>query len=195
MSIAICSSGWIRSSPAGTGFSDGWLPGAVTERFVTSTKDGDVAQAPDPVVFIDAEDLWTNTTGVDQHVRLSAQRAPRQILANNPNTYTVNDAWSFDVGLSPNAPTPYAANDGIGCRMQFTPFALNQVNYGRFYRGWVDSMRFDEIGTVKDGESVHIRYQAQFTTPGTWRAPAQALQTVRLYWIRLRLWTYPEATP
>ncbi len=195
MSIAICTNEWMESTPAGTGFADGWFPAPVAERFVASTKDGDVAQAPDAVPFIDAELTWTNTTGVRVRGRLGTQRAPRQIVASNPNTYILNDAISWDVGMSPNAPTPYAADDGIGSRLQVTPFAINQVGYGRLFRSWDDSIRYSDVGIVLPGQSVHIRYQAQFSTPGSWRAPSSALQTVRAYWVRLRLWTRPEATP
>ncbi|WP_458793914.1 DUF7172 family protein [Nocardia nova] len=195
MSISICVNDWMTSSPAGTGFADVWIPGATAERFVTSTKDGDVNQAPDPVPFIDAELTWTNSGDAQQHVRLCTQRAPRQIVASNPNTYILNDAISWDVALSPNAPAPYAADDGIGARLQTTPFAVNQVGYSRLFRGWPDSVRYSDIGTVPAGQSVHIRYQAQFSTPGQWRAPSQSLQTVRAYWVRLRVWTRPEETP
>lgn len=195
MSIAICTSSWMSSGPAGTGFADGWIPREVAERFVTSSKDGDVNQAPDPLPFIDAELTWTNTTGCNQWVRLGTQRAPRVIVASNPNTYALDDAISWDVGLSPNAPAPYALENGIGARGQSTPFAVNQVGYTRLFRGWDDSMRYDVIGTVKPDESVHVRYQALYTSPGQWRAPSQALQTVRAYWVRLRLQAGPETNP
>ncbi|RJO72966.1 hypothetical protein D5S18_22070 [Nocardia panacis] len=195
MSITICTASWMQSSPTGTGFADAWRPRVVAERFVTSTKDGDVQQAPDPVPFIDAELTWTNTGKTRQRARLGTQRAPRQIVAANPNMYVLNDGISWDVGLSPNAPAPYAGDDGIACRLQITPFAVNQIYYGRLFRGWPDSLRYDEIGTVLPGQSVHIRYRALYSTPGQWRAPNQALQTVRAYWVRLRLWAEPEATP
>lgn len=195
MSITICTSEWMFSSPKGTGLSDGWFPRIVAERFVSSTKDGAVDQAPDPVAFIDAEMSWTNTLDTAQECWLNTHRAPRTIVAANPNTYALDDAISWDIGISPNAPTPYASENGIGARLQGTPFAANQVAYARLFRAWDDSVRFDLLGTVQPGQTAHIRYQAQFSTPGTWRAPTNALQIVRAYWVRLQLWGIPEVTP
>lgn len=195
MSIPICSSEWMLSGPRGTGFADGWLPRIVGERFVTSTRDGEVQRAPDPVPFIEAELTWANNTGTDQQVWLGTHRAPRVVIAANPNTYALDDALSWDVAVSPNAPAPFAAENGVGARCQTTPFSSNQVGYTRLFRGWDDSVRTDEIGTVPAGETVHVRYAALYTTPGSWRAPNQALQVVRAYWVRLRLFAAPEATP
>lgn len=195
MSITICTTPWMESNPHGTSLADSWLPGVVAERFITSSKDGPVGQAPDPVPFIDGELSWTNSSDSPRRVWLQTQRAPRSIVADNPNCYVLQDALSWDVGLSPNAPAPYANDDGIRAKLQGTPFALGQVSYTRLFRAWPDSVRSDSIGTVNAGDSVHIRYQAQFSTPGTWREPNQALQTVHAYWARLRLWAIPEATP
>ncbi|MDE1675132.1 hypothetical protein PWJ90_36625 [Nocardia gipuzkoensis] len=183
------------SGPRGTGFAEGWLPRIVAERFTASTRDGDVARAPDPVPFIDAELSWTNTSEVPQQCWVNTHRAPRTIVAANPNTYALDDALSWDVGMSPNAPTPFASENGIGARLLTTPFAVNEVGYTRLFRGWDDSVRFDQVGTVAPEETVHLRYRALFTTPGQWRAPNQALQVVRAYWVRLQLWAVPEATP
>jgi hypothetical protein len=192
MSIAICSSEMMISGPRGTGFAEAWMPRIVAERFTTSTKDGNVQRAPDPVIFIDAEMSWTNATGSDQQCWLSTHRAPRTIVATNPNTYALDDAVSFDIAVSPNAPDPYATEDGIGCRASITPFALNQINYGRFFRGWDDNVRFQSLGVVPAGQTAHIRYRALYTTPGQWRDPNQAFQVVRAYWVRLLLWAAPE---
>ena len=167
----------------------------VAERFVASTRDGDVQQAPDAVPFIDAELTWTNSGESAQLVRLGTQRAPRAITASNPNTYVLDDGLSWDIAVSPNAPTPYGVQNGVGARLQTTPVAVNQVGYGRIFRGWDDSIRYDTLGTVEPGETVHVRYQALYTSPGQWRAPAQVLQVVRAYWVRMRLWAGPEDTP
>lgn len=195
MSIAICGSEWMISGPNGTGFADGWLPRIVAQRFVVSTRDGEVQRAPDPVPFIQAEMSWSNDTGATQRCWLGTHRAPRVIVAANPNTYALDDAISWDVGLSPNAPQPYATENGIGARLQTTPNTANEMGYTRMFRGWDDSVRMDEIGEVADGQTVHIRYAALYTTPGSWRAPNQGLQVVRAYWVRLRLWATPGATP
>lgn len=195
MSITICSSDWLFSGPRGTGLADGWMPRIVAERFTTSTKDGNVERSPDAVPFIDAELTWTNSLDTAQECWLSTHRAPRTMVASNPNSYVLDDALSWDIGVSPNAPAPFASENGVGCKLQTTPFAINQVTYGRLFRGWDDSTRFELVGTVDPGETVHVRYRALFTTPGQWRAPAQALQVVRAYWVRLRLWAIPEATP
>lgn len=171
------------------------MPRIVMERFAVSTKDGAVDRAPDPVPFIDTEMSWTNDTGAQQKLFLGMHRAPRTIISANPNTYVLDDALSFDIGFSPNAPQPYATKNGIGSQGKSTPFALNTVYYGRLFRGWDDSVHFDNVGTIQAGDTVHVRYSALFSTPGTWRAPAQALQVVRAYWVRLQLWAAPEATP
>jgi hypothetical protein len=183
------------SSPLGTDLADSWMPRIVEERFATSTKDGSVDRAPDPVPFIDTEMSWTNDTGVQQKLIISMHRAPRTIVAANPNTYVLDDALSFDIGSSPNAPQPYATKNGIGLQGKNTPFALNQVYYGRLFRGWDDGIRFDNVGTILNGQTVHVRYSALFSTPGQWRAPSNPLQVVRAYWVRLQLWAYPGATP
>lgn len=196
MSLVICtSSEWMVSGVNGTDFGDGWMPRIVMERFAASTKDGQVDRAPDPVPFIDTEMSWTNDTGVKQKLFLGTHRAPRTIVAANPNMYVLDDAISWDIAVSPNAPQPYATKNGIGAMGQNTPFALNQVYYGRLFRGWDDGVRFDNLGTITDGQTIHVRYSALFSTPGSWRAPSQALQVVRAYWARLQLWASPEATP
>ncbi|MCM6777944.1 hypothetical protein NDR87_31400 [Nocardia sp. CDC159] len=195
MSVTICSSEWMISGPRGTALADGWYPRIVAERFLTSTRDGDVARAPDPVPFIQGEVTWTNTTGAVQQCWIGTHRAPRVIVAANPNTYVLDDAISWDVALSPDAPAPFAAEDGVGARCQTTPFAANQVGYTRLFRGWDDSVRVDQIGDVPAGHTVHVRYAALYTTPGSWRAPNQGLQVVRAYWARLRLFAAPKDTP
>lgn len=195
MSITICSSDFLFSTPRGTGPADAWMPRIVTERFVPSARDGQVARATDPVPFIEAELSWTNTTGAAQRIWLGTHRAPRQIVAANPNTYALDDAWTWDIGLSPNAAAPYAAEDGIGAKGQGTPWNYNQVHYARMWRGWDDSVRHDLVGVVEHGNTVHIRYAALFTTPGQWRNPANTMHIVRAFWVRLRLWAVPEETP
>ena len=195
MSLVICTSEWMVSAVTGTDVADAWMPRIVAERFAASTKDGSVDRAPDPVPIIDTETSWTNDTGTPQKVFLCTQRAPRLIVAANPNLYVLDDSISWDIGASPNAPTPYATKNGIGAQGKNTPFAVNQVYYGRLFRGWDDGQRWDNIGTVQDGQTVHVRYRALFSTPGSWRAPSQSLQVVRAYWARLRLWASPEATP
>jgi hypothetical protein len=195
MSITICSSEWMVSSPSGTDFADAWLPRIVMDRFATSAKDGGVDTAPDPVPFIDTEMSWTNDTGAQQKLYLGMHRAPRLIIASNPNLYVLDDAISWDIALSPNAPTPYATKSGIGATGRHTPFTVNEVTYGRLFRGWDDGISFTNIGTILAGQTIHIRYNALFSTPGSWRPPNQALQVVRAYWVRLQLWASPGATP
>lgn len=193
--IAICTSEWMFSTPRGTGLDEAWYPRIVGERFTASTRDGNVDRAPDPVPFIASEISWTNSTDAQQRVWLEIQRAPRTIVAANPNTYVLDDAWSFDIGVSPNAPDLYTTDDGIGARLLITPFSLNQVAYGRLFRSWNDGTRYEPIGTLPPEQTVHARYAALYTSPGQWRAPNTPLQVVRAYWVRLRVWAAPEATP
>lgn len=195
MSLSICTSAWMFTGPAGTGPNDAWYPRIVRERMLASSRDGSVERAPDPVPFIDGDLAWTNETSAVQVCVLLLHRAPRRMVAANPNTYALDDAISWDVGLSPNAPTPYAQNSGIGARAMNTPATVNQTYYGRLFRSWDSSVRREQIGEVEPGETVHVRYSALYTTPGSWRAPSQGLQVVRAYWAKLQLWAGPGATP
>ncbi|WP_412807732.1 hypothetical protein [Nocardia sp. SC052] len=195
MSVPICTSEWMLSSPTGTDVAAAWVPRIVAERFTTSTKDGAVERSPDPVPFIASELTWANTTGAQQRIWLEIHRPPRMIITSNPNSYVLDDAVSWDTGVAPVAPPPSATENGIGARISVTPVTVNQIAYTRFFRRWDSSNWWQSIGTLQPEEIVHTRYAALYSTPGSWRAPNNPLQVVRAYWVRLRLWATPEATP
>ena len=193
--ISICTSDWMFSSPSGTGLDEAWMPRIVAEVLTASTRDGAVERSPDPVPFIDSEVSWTNATDADQVVWAEIHRPPRTIVASNPNLYVLDDAVSWDVGISPSAPEPSASEAGIGARISVTPQTSNQVIYGRLFRGWDGGMQYQPIGSVAPGRTVHLRYRALYSSPGSWRTPNSALQVVRAYYVRPRLWARPDVTP
>lgn len=193
MSLRICTAEFMISDSVGTGFSAAWLPTMVAERLATSGKDGDVTQAPDQVEFISSEILWTNATDDPVHAMVSIGRASRSLVTSSPNTLVLDDAWTWDVGLSPTAPTPYGTNSGVGIRWQ-SKQAFDSLIYTRFFRDFPDSTSYQDIGAIDPGDSVHFRYRCLFSTPGGWRTPVQPLMTAAARYARLRLWTAPWTT-
>lgn len=190
MSLRICSAEFMISESSGTGFSGAWLPTIAAESFVTSGKDGAVDRSPDQVPFIDAEMLWTNSYDDPVYAMASVGRAPRSIVTSTPNTLVLDDAYSWDIAVSPAAPTPFGANNGSGERVQNQPTTL-AVGYLRYFRDFPDSTTYMSLGTVDPGESVHFRYRCLFSTPGNWRAAVQPLFLANARFARLRLWVSP----
>lgn len=193
MSLKICAAEFMISDSVGTGFSQSFLPTVVATRDAVSGKDGNVDRAPDQVVFIDSEILWTNTYEDPVHVAVSVHRAPRSLVSSSPNTLVLDDAWTFDVGESPNAPVPSGTNSGVGIRFQTRQNAYALV-YTRIFRDFPDSVSYVEVGAVDPGQTVHFRYRCLFSTPGGWRTPVQPLHIAQARWARLRMWVAPWMT-
>lgn len=193
MSLRICSAEFLVSESSGTGFSNAWIPSLVAESFATSGKDGTVDRSPDQVPFIDGEMIWTNSGDDPVYVMASVGRAPRSIVTSAPNLLVLDDAYSWDIGVSPSASTPFGANNGCGERIQGQP-STQPVGYLRTFRDFPDAVSYLSLGTVDPGESVHFRYRCLFSTPGSWRASVQPLFLAYARWARLRLWVSPWTT-
>ena len=190
MSLRICSAEFMVSESSGTGFSSAWIPDMVAEAMLTSGKDGTVDRSPDQVPFIDGELLWTNSYDDPVYAMASIGRAPRSITTSTPNMLALDDAWSWDIGPSPSAPTPYGANNGVGERVVAQPTTL-AVGYLRYFRDFPDAVSYQSLGAVDPGDSVHFRYRCLFSTPGNWRAAVQPLFLAYARYARLRLWVSP----
>lgn len=190
MSQRLCVAEWMVSDSNGTAFSQAWLPTLVAERMATSGKDGNVDRSPDQVPFIDSEILWTNTDEDPVHTMISIHRAPRSLVTSTPNTLVLDDAWTWDIGQSPSAPTPYGTNSGVGLQVQIRK-SFETQQYTRMFRDFPDSISYQDLGEVPPGQTVHFRYRCLFSTPGTWRAATQPLHVAQARWTRLRLWSAP----
>lgn len=190
MSLRICTAEFMVSESSGTGFSNAWIPNLVAESMVTSGKDGTVDRSPDQVPFIDGEMIWTNSYDDPVYAMASVGKAPRSITTSTPNTLVLDDAYSWDIGISPSAPTPFGANNGSGERIQNSPTTI-PVGYLRYFRDFPDAVNYVSLGTADPGESVHFRYRCLFSTPGNWRAAVQPLFLAYARYARLRLWVSP----
>lgn len=193
MSLKICTAEFLLSDSSGLGFTQNWLPTMVAERMAVSGRDGVVDRAPDPVPFIESELLWTNTGDSPVHAQMSVHRASRFLLSSSPNTLVLDDCWSFDIGLSPSAPTPTGTSNGVGTRLK-TRRSFETLVFGRIFRDFPDWISYVEIGAIDPGDTVHFRYRCNFLTPGEWRTPVQPRHEANARWARLRLFTAPWVT-
>jgi hypothetical protein len=191
MSLRVCTAEFLTSTPKGMGFSPSWLPRMVVERMAASSRDGQVDRAPDGVPFIESDILWTNTTGDPVHAHVTMHRASRSLVTSNPNMVAFDDAYSFDVGLSPAAPIPASFNNGFGARLKASRSSSTSVLFGRVFRDIPDWLTNVDIGLVEPDESVHFRYRGLFSTPGHWRTGGSSRHEMYARWTRLRLWTAP----
>ncbi|MGA6208071.1 DUF7172 family protein [Nocardia testacea] len=193
MSLKICTTEHMLATMRGLDFAQAWLPRIAAERFATSSADGQVGHAPDPVPVIDTDLIWTNSTGAWQNVHLITHRAPRSTVSGNANTVVLADALSWDIGLSPNAPLPTVTTDTIAGRLKTTPTLLgSQFHwYARLFNDWDDWQTIEHLGGVAAGETVQVRYQCLVSTPGEWRTGGSALQEAHARWVRLQLMAAP----
>lgn len=189
--ISICVGQHMISAPGKLGLAQSWFPRVVAERMVVSTRDGVVERAPDPIVFIDAEMSWTNSTGTLQHARMNVHRASRQLITSNPNTLALDDGCVWDVGVNPNAPAPTPNRSGNGLRLKMTRSYQNDLQFARMFTDLDDWSSLEDIGKVYPGETVHFRYRCVFSTPGEWRTALQPRHEAYARWVRLRLLASP----
>lgn len=190
MSLRVCTAEFMASDSTGLGFARSWLPTMVAERMAVSGRDGTADRAPDQIPFIDTEILWSNTTDDTVHVNVSVHRASRFLLSSSPNTMVLDDAWSFDIGESPSAPTPGGTSNGIGVRVK-TRRSTQALAFSRVFRDFTDWVSYVEVGAVDPGDSVHFRYRCLFSTPGEWRTAVQPRHEANARWARLRMFTSP----
>jgi hypothetical protein len=195
MSLKICCSEAMISDTNGVGMRLSFFPRVVAEAFLTSTKDGTIERAPDPVTMIDGSLSWFNNSNDDQMVMVNVHKASRSIVTTNPVTVVIHDAWSFDVGVDPQADLPSAVQDAGGGRVQIDrqDIAAADVQYGKFFLDLDDYNEIVPIGLVKNGNSLSFRYQAQVQTPGTWTLASgfQPDYEATANWTRLQAIAWP----
>ena len=173
--IKPCTSEFMLADTNGLGMRRCWFPTIVAERFLESTRDGKISRSPDPVAMIDGDLTWFNATGSLQDVTLVVQRAPRTIVAQSPPTVVIQDAWSHQVGVSPNADYPSVQQDSFGGRMQIDrpSAAAADLLYGRLFSDSDASQTYVHIGVVPPEHTLQFRYLAAVQTPGTWTNPSE----------------------
>lgn len=191
MSLKICTAENMLSRATGTGFAQSWFPRMVAERMATSTRDGNVDRAPDAIPFIESSILWTNTTDTTQHLSMSVHRASRSLITSTPNLVVIDDAYTYDIGQSPNAPIPAGFDNGVGLRIKGVPSTTPNNVFARIFRETPDWVSTLEIGAIDPGDSIHLRYRANFSTPGEWRPATNPRHEASARWARLRLWAAP----
>ena len=172
-SLKLCTSEYMLSNVNGIGMARSWLPRVLNEQFLESSKDGEIKIAPDPVTMIDGDLTWNNDNAGDTVAFVLVHRAPRTIIAQNPSTVVIHDAWTSRVGKAPTAEYPSVVNDTFGGRLQIDRASVSpgELQFARYFLDGDDSQVWVPVGTVKPGQSLHFRYIASVQTPGTWVAP------------------------
>jgi hypothetical protein len=163
------------ATPGAVGMRRNWFPRIVAERFLASSRDGEMKRSPDPVTAIIGDLTWFNNSPDDQDVSIQVLRAPRSIIAQNPSTVVIHDAWSWAVGEDPTADYPSVMQDTTGGRMQLdrASVAAADVKFGRFFYDFDTSQAWVPVGIVPSMQLLHFRYLCAFQTPGVWTAPSE----------------------
>ncbi|AEJ92818.1 hypothetical protein SEA_OSMAXIMUS_37 [Pegunavirus osmaximus] len=189
MSLKLCTGEYMLSTVAGLGPSRGWFPRVLTEQMLESTKDGEIKLSPDPVTMIDGDLTWFNNSDDRVQVFVLVHTAPRDIIAQNPSTVVIHDAWSHRVGRAPSADFPSAIRNSFGGRLQLdrASVARDAVKFGRFFLTGDDQQAWVDLGIVRPQQSFHFRYRAAVQTPGTWVTPSELEPRWEAYarWTRL----------
>ena len=175
MTVKICTSEYMLSTTDGLGMRRNWFPRIVAERFLGSTKDGEIKRAPDPVTTIEGSMSWFNNSPDPQDVFVQVLRAPRTVVAQSPSTVVIHDAWSWAVGENPSADYPSVMQDTTGGRMQIDRPSVEakKLKYGRFFYDSDSTSSWVPIGVVPSMHSLHFRYLAAIQTPGVWTTPTE----------------------
>lgn len=197
MSITVCVGENMTSTLGHVGLAASFYRRVVAETVGTSTRDGDVQRAPDPIPMIATEVAWTNTTGTYQKVHLVARRAARSIVTSSPATVQMEDGIAYGVGLSPQVPAPSGNRGSFATRIRLAADSDRNVPFGRLYTDIPESMWFEDLGTVSPGHTVLVRYRCLLSTPGIWRDAPQPMYQAHARWIRLALLAepFPLSTP
>lgn len=173
--IKTCVAEYMLATPGAVGMRRNWFPRIVAERFLASSRDGEMKRSPDPVTAIDGDLTWFNNSPDPQDVFVQVLRAPRSIVAQNPSTVVIHDAWSWAVGEDPTADYPSVMQDTVGGRMQIdrASVAPADVKFGRFFYDFDTSQEWVPVGIVPSMQLLHFRYLCAFQTPGVWTAPTE----------------------
>ncbi|EHI13132.1 DUF7172 family protein [Mycolicibacterium thermoresistibile] len=195
MTVKPCTAEYMLSTVDGMGMRRNWFPRVVAERFLGSTKDGPISRAPDPVTMIDGDVTWHNNSRDPQMVAVQVNRAPRTIVAQNPSTVVIHDAWSFATGVSPVADYPSIVQDAFGGRAQVDrPETRGEdLRFGRLFIDGDSSQSWVPIGELAPQRSLHFRYLCAVQTPGTWTAPTEYEPRYEAHarWARLLVFAGP----
>ncbi|SKS49590.1 DUF7172 family protein [Mycobacteroides abscessus] len=175
MSIKVCTSEYMLSTVNGLDMRRNWFPSIVAERFLQSKKDGQISRSPDPVTMIDGDLTYFNDTPDPVYITVQVIRAPRSIVAQNPGTVVIHDAWSWAVGKSPTADFPSVIQDSFGGRGQVDrpENAADKLLFGRFFADGDSSQAWVNVGQLDAQDSLHFRYLAAVQTPGVWTTPSE----------------------
>lgn len=175
MSIKVCTSEYMLSTVNGLDMRRNWFPSIVAERFLQSKKDGQISRSPDPVTMIDGDLTYYNNTPDPIYIAMQVIRAPRSIVAQNPGTVVIHDAWSWAIGKSPTADFPSVIQDSFGGRGQVDrpENAADKLLYGRYFADGDSSQVWVNVGQLAAEESLHFRYLAAVQTPGVWTSPTE----------------------
>lgn len=173
--IKVCAAEYMIATPGGVGMRRNWFPRIVAERFLTSSRDGEIKRCPDPVTMIEGDLSWFNNSPDPQDLFVQIMRAPRTIVAQSPETVVIHDAWSYAIGVDPTADYPSVAQDTVGGRMQLDrpEIVAADLKYGRFFFDFDSSQTWVKIGVVPTMQLLHFRYLAAVQTPGVWTTPSE----------------------
>ena len=197
MSVKICTSEYMLSTVNGIGPRKRWFPGQpVKEVLLTSSKDGDISRAPDPVIMIDGDTSYLNNTPDPLVLSVHVVRPPREIVAQSPATVLIQEAWTWQVGVDPHAEYPSVMQNGFGGRAQIDrpEVSSKDLQYGKFFLQGDASTAHVDCGILPAGQALHFRYIAAVHTPGVWTVPSEfgdPQWVANAYYTRLRVYARP----
>jgi len=175
-SVKPCAGDYMLSTVDGLGPRRRWFPGPpVKEVMLPSTKDGEISRSPDPVTMIEGDLTWYNNSPDALWCHVDVLRAPRSIVAQNPATVVIQDAWTFAKGVDPRAEYPSVSQDGFGGRAQIDrpEVSAKELKFGRFFLDGDSSLATEQCGILLPRQLLHFRYIAAVQTPGTFTTPTE----------------------
>lgn len=198
MSLRIATSEHMLSTIDGIGMNRNWAPRVVAEAFLESTKDGEIQRAPDPVTMIEGSLSWFNNSNIQQSVSVAVHRGPRSVVSTSPVTVIILDAWSWQVGTTPQAEYPSLDQSQSGGRLQIDrpEVAPADLLFGRYFLDSDDNQEMVNLGIIKPMKSFHFRYLCSVQTPGVWTRPSEfdARYEATAHWARLVALAWPDLT-
>lgn len=198
MSIKVCAAPLLISTTAGIGLARNYFPRIAKEVFLESTKDGEIERSPDPVTMIDGDLTYFNNSDVELRIWVQVNRAPRTITTTNPVTVVIHDAWSWAVGVNPQADYPSVGQDSFGGKLQIDKASVSgeDLKYGRYFLEGDDCQTSVDVGLIPANQALHFRYVASVQTPGVWTTPTETtpIYEAKSFWTRLVAFAIPENT-